>query len=327
MSDTVQTQTTQSDDLTAIFGNLGADIQVPSADPEGSVDETEIPAEVPEEPGTPEAGEVPAEEGAAEKPAEVAEDSPPPVKSVKEQPHIPPAVAKQLRQDRRDLQEKLAQEQVLRARAEARAELLEELHQKGMFSGKPETAQQPAVEKSPLEKFAEEFPDEPAPVKVQIDQENWRQQQQAAQAKKQEVESRTLTLTQQVAQGIQKAKEQYSKLGEGLGLDDVVGLAKAYKLISQEELEALTPLGVRAGTMAYNLAVDAIRTAGGPALAEMARRVAIARSRQASPMKNDVNGTQPKPKSKTNTPPAPAGGGTPQDDDGISPLARFICSK
>lgn len=322
MSETVQTQTTQNDDLTAIFGNLGADIQVPPADPEGSVDETEVPAEVPEEPGTPAAEEQPAEEGAAEKPEE-GEETPVPVKPVKEQPHIPPAVAKQLRQDRRDLQEKLAQEQVARARAEARAELLEELHQKGMFSGKPETAQQPAVEKSPLEKFAEEFPDEPAPVKVQIEQENWRQQQQAAQARKQEVESRTMTLTQQVAQGIQKAKEQYSRLGEGLGLDDVVGLAKAYKLISQEELEALTPLGVRAGTMAYNLAVEAIRSAGGPALAEMARRVAVARNNRPASPKTDVNGKQPKP--KINTPPAQARGGTPQDDSGISELARFIC--
>lgn len=319
MAEIVQTQAAQSDDLTAIFGSLGADIQVPPAEPDDVVEET---TETPEEPSTPEAGETPVEDGAAEKP-EVVEDSPPPVKAVREQPHIPPAVAKQLRQDRRDLQEKLAQEQVLRARAEARAELLTELHQKGAFSGKSETAPQPAAEKSPLEKFAEEFPDEPAPVKVQIEQENWRLNQAQAQTRRQEVESRTLTLSQQVAQGIQEAKEHYGKLGEGLGLDDVVGLAKAYKLITQEQLEALSPQGIDAGSLAYELSKKAILRSGGPAAAELARRVAVARSRQTTSTSQPVNGKQPKP--KTNAPAASAKGGTPQDDSGISDLAKFIC--
>lgn len=317
----------QSDDLTAIFGNLGADIQVPATEPDEVLDDevNETPP-TPEEPGTPEAGETPAEEGATEKPEEGAEP-PAPVKAVKEQPGVPIPTVSKIRQRARLAEERAAASDLRAARAEARAELLAELHQKGAFSGKTETVQQPAVEMSPLEKFAEEFPGEPAPVEVQIAQENWRQQQTQALTQRQAVESRTLTLTQQVTQGIEEAKNYYSKLGEGLGLDDVVGLAKAYKLITNEQLEALSSQGVDAGTLAYTLAQKAILRSGGPATAELARRVAVARSRQTSPVpttKTNVNGTQPKPKT-TNTPAASAKGGTPQDDSGISDLAKFIC--
>lgn len=319
---------TQNDDLTAIFGSLGTD--VPPVTPDGADPDDGLDPQPSAEPTGDELpdGEEPqvTEEPAAGAAVEGAEPAPTASKPANE-PHIPPAVAKQLRQSRREAQEIATQERIARAAAEAELKVYKELAQKGLLTPGQKAEQPVEQEKSPLERFAEEFPDEAPTTKVLIEQEKWKQNQQQQQAKHQEAVTRTQTLTQQVSSGIQAAKAHYSKLGPGLDLDGVVGLAKAHGLISNDDLENCSPFGVKAGFMAYNLAVEAIKASNGPALAELSRRVALARTARPASLPN-VNGNQPKPKPKQPNPstPANAGDGSPGDET-VNSITRFIFSK
>lgn len=318
---------TQNDDLMAIFGSLGevTTPDVPVA-PDDGLDEG-LEASLPPT-AEPTGDELPgaepvAEEPAAGEPVEGAE--PAPVAKPANEPHIPPAVAKQLRQARREAQEVATQERIARAAAEAELKVYKELAQKGLLTPGQKAEPPAPPEKSPLEQFAEEFPDESPTTKVLLEQRKWEQNQQVQQNQRQEAVARTQTITQQVTTGIQAAKAHYSKLGPGLDLDGVVGLAKAHGLVTNEDLENCSPFGVKAGFMAYNLAVDAIKASNGPALAELSRRVALARTTRQASLPN-VNGNQPKPKQPTPSAPAKPDGGSP-DDGGTSPITRFIFSK
>lgn len=318
----------QKDDLTAIFGTLGVDantsVELPPDDPDA---ELEVPA------GTEPAGaENQAEEKledvkdpAAEPPAAGTETTTPAVAPAKEQ-HIPPAVAKKLRQDRREAQERLVEERVARAASEAELKVYKELAAKGILTTGHKSEQPVTEEKSPLEQFAEEFPDESPTTKVLLEQKKWEKDQQQQQAQRQRAEETGKTLHQQVSQGIEHARRQYAALGEGLGLDAVIGLAKNAGVLTEKDFNNCAPFGTDAGHQLYNLAVKRIQAQNGPALAELSRRVAAARiARPASP---NVNGNSPKPKPTTNSAaPGNAGGGSPNDTSEISPVTRFIFSK
>lgn len=241
--------------------------------------------------------------------------------------HVPVAVVKDLRADKRNLQQQLDAERIARAKAEARAELLAELAAKGVNPQAKSSVEddQSQITESPLERFGREFPDEAVPARIMLDQRKWEQEQTALQAS----QAKTQTLAEQVQTSIAKAKETLSdeKVGEGLGLDSVVGLARQAGLITSMDEQYAASQGIHAAQAMYNQAVFKIKTAGGTAAQELNRRILAARAtRQASATPNG-----PKTPTKTNnnnqSPAKPGKSPIKSDDDeAASNITNFLFS-
>lgn len=216
------------------------------------------------------------------------------------------------RDQENDLRQQLTASQIAQAKAEARAELLEQMATK--------VRQDPPAppEKSPLEQFEEDYPGEAVTATVLLEQQRFNN----AQTEQQAVQTRTQTQGQLVEAGIAEARNTYSaeKMGsEELTLDAVVGLARGQGLITEEDVANLAPYGKRAGVVLYGLATTAIKQAGGAPLQELNRRVVSAR--QALATKNEP-ANKPKP-------PAKPAGKQPEidaDDADVDGITSFMFS-
>lgn len=296
------------------------------------------PVETTPEPGAlesvgtePSAGEEkPDQDGQAEeKPTGKAPEEP---GTEKEPQHVPIAVVKELREDRRrqkaaaeELQKQLTEARIKEARLQGQLEALAKM-QKNQAQEKPSEL---PPDKSPLEKFNEEFPDDPVPARVLLAQKQWENQQQE-QATKQ---TQTQIQEQEIVAGVQAAREYYSadRLGSSeLSLDAVVALAQQHNLITDQDKLNLVPFGKQAGFMLYDMAKTAIQRSGGAPLQELNRRVLAARATLAE--KSNANKTNQQPQKPAAKPAKPVGqpaqSAKTEDDDGnFSGITDFLFRK
>jgi hypothetical protein len=302
-----------SDVLTELFEN------VVDETPEIEVPAEEIPAEE-----TPSLEETPGEETPPVEPEKVEPEKADSDKEVSadEVPEgsvpIPVHVAarQKAKETERGLRDQLTASKVARARAEAKAELLEEMANKAQ-----QTPPLPP-EKSPLEKFEEDYPGEAVTATVLLDQRKFDN----AQTEQQSVQTRTQTQGQLVDEGIALARDTYSaeKMGsEELTLDAVVGLARTHGLVTEEDVANLAPYGKRAGVVLYGLATTTIKQAGGAPLQELNRRVVSARQALANKNESTI-----KPKTPVK-PVVPAAPGVKQpkideEDADVSGITSFM---
>jgi len=269
------------------------------------------------------------EEAPPEKPEteEISEDKPEGdvVEDTVPEGYVPIPVHAELRAKARDKEEllrhQLSEAQIAKARAEARAEILEQMAEKASLAPKTPL---PPPEKSPLEKFEEEYPGEAVTAKVLLEQQTFDR----AQANKVQEQTIIQTRQQEVDEGIRIARETYSaeKMGSpDLTLDSVVALARHHGLLTEDDVANLAPYGKRAGTILYNTAISSIKQAGGIPLAELNTRVVAARQSLAN--KNDKP-TKPKPVVKPVVPAVPAGvqskAEDSDDDADIGELTNFM---
>lgn len=271
----------------------------------------------------------PAEQAKIEEPAKQPEGEAKAEVGQKKEAHVPIAVVTELREDRRnlttannELQKQLAEAKINEARLQGQLEMMAK-----MQSQKPaqqETAK--VVEQSPLEKFIEEFPDDPAPAKVLLEQRRWEQAQQDQQAK----QVQTQSLEQQIADGITEARNYYSadRVGSAeLSLDSVVALAQSNGLITDQDKMNLGHFGKRAGMMLYDMAKSAIQQAGGAPLQELNRRVLAARQTLVERANASKPKQQPKPAAAPAKPAEPPAKTAKTEDEGdFSEISNFLFS-
>ncbi len=294
--------------LAEVFGNVEDEI------PEVEVPVEEVPTEE-----TPSLEETPGEETPPVEP-EKAESEEEVIPDEVPEGHVPVpvhvAARQKAKETERDLRQQLSASQIAQAKAEAKAELLEQMADKRQLDPPP------PPEKSPLEQFEEDYPGEAVTATVLLEQRKFDK----AQTEQQSVQTRTQTQGQLVEDGIAEARNTYSaeKMGsEELTLDAVVGLARSQGLITEEDVANLAPYGKRAGVVLYGLATTAIKQAGGAPLQELNRRVVSAR--QALANKNETT-TKPKLAVKPVVPAAPAGKQPKIDDDDadVDGITKFM---
>jgi hypothetical protein len=304
---------TGTDVLTEVFGkdDIAPVVEAPvAAAPEAPVAaEPEVAAEEPAAPEEPVAAEEPV----------VPTDPKVPTG------FVPIPVHAELRAKARKTEETLRQQlsasQIAQARAEARAEVLAEMAAKGQ---KPETPNTPPApkEKSPLEKFAEEFPGEAVTASVMLEQRTWDNQQVQVKAN----QTHAQTLGQQINEGLVAARSKYSpaNMGVDLAFDAVIALAEQHGLITPETKASFAPLGRHAGSQLYEFAKNVIRDAGGVPLQELNRRIVVARQTLAN---RDVKPNKPtNPPVKPVVPVVPAGK-KPTNQADVSGITNFVFRK
>lgn len=309
----------QTDVMSEMFGTLTPESASLTTE---EVPTTEIPVETPAVAvEAPVAAETPvAETPVAETPTAVVVEATP----EQEPAQVPVAVVKGLREDKRALREQLSAAQIAQARAEAKAELYAEMVKNGVQA--PSAPQTPKeAEKSPLEKFAAEYPGEAVPVEVFIKQREWDQQQ----ATVVETQTKTQTLAQQVEASVADAKVRLAdeKVGEGLGLDAVVGLARQHGLVTEADENYAMQQGKHAADTLYQVAILKIKQSGGVPAQEFNRRVIAAQTNRQAPVVP----------TKINQPPVvpakPVTGGKPpetpvvEEPDDSDRITKFMFSK
>ncbi|GAF77926.1 unnamed protein product, partial [marine sediment metagenome] len=222
---------TGSNVLEEMFENVVEEI------PEIEVPAEEIPAEE-----TPSLEETPGEETPPVEPEKAESEKEETTEEVPEgSVPVPVHVAsrQKAKETERGLRQQLNDSHIAQARAEARAELLEEM------AAKTPSTPPPPPEKSPLEQFEEDYPGEAVTTTVMLEQRRFDN----AQTEQQVVQTRTQTQKQQVDEGIAEARNTYSveKVGLGLDIDSVVRLAKDHGVLTEDQVLGLVSQGKLAG--------------------------------------------------------------------------------
>ena len=194
----------------------------------------------------------------------------------KEGSHIPGSVAASLREDRRALREEnsllRSETAELKGRIDALTEIVAQQRAGGVNGEQPGGEE----ELSPLEEFERDYPDSSPDAATLIAERKWQEQKAADRA----AQAESQTHSEIMSQAVQDARVVMSdeRMGQGLGLDSVVGLARQSGLITQIDEHYVCQFGAEAPKELYKIAIQKIRTAGGQPMQELTRRITASKS-------------------------------------------------
>jgi hypothetical protein len=229
---------------------------------------------------------------------------------------VPAGVVAGKRQEIRDIKvqtaEQLEAERTARFEAEVEKARLEgklEALQEAGIAAQQQQQEQKEPEKSPRDKYLEEIDDPGAfiPANVQIEQENWEKTQQQQQTQQAQLQQAIANVNESLA----KAKTTMTDgvLGQGLGLESVVGLAKQHGLITEADNNYAASHGKAAAATLYQIAVNKIQRAGGQPMQELTKRIQLKKAN---------------PSQKTNVNPQQTNLQDTDEDTGVSDHARDL---
>lgn len=225
------------------------------------------------------------------------------------------AVARQ-RAIKRDLAQELQQTklEIARLRGRLEAETAKEQQQQA-------TRSEPTPAQSPLDAFISEHgEDEIAPASVLKAESDFQRMQREQAEQKQRLQHAT-SVTEQSIQSARLTMSD-SQLGEGLGLDAVVGLAKQFNLLTQADYQYAVSFGEKTAEKLYTMSIDRIKQAKGIPLQELSRRVQLrAASKGAT---NVIKPKQQQQKGKTGPSPPGAAETTTATDEEPSQFADIL---
>ena len=197
---------------------------------------------------------------------------------------VPVGVVKELRQTVRDLRTQNAE-------TEGRLTQLSQMivQQRGTSQEQNTEIGKPEVELSPLQKFAEEYPDMAPDAETLIAERSWHE---AKVTERAEVAEQT-RLDTEIETSKSNARQQFSAqaIGEGLDIDSVVALARQSGVLTQADYNYASSKGINSAQTLYRLAIQNIRDARGEPLKVLNSR--IANRKPASRQKTNVNSSPP----------------------------------